>query len=186
MDSLRKLETRLDIIFVKDAPALPSNAKRAIVAYLPYINMVLGIFTLLIAWGLYQAAHTANQLIGSTSGTLNVYGAQVTVSHLTFTVWLALVVLVIEALIFIAAFPATKARRKAGWDLLFYAFLINVAYGIVAAFTDYGGIGRLLSSLIGSGVGLYLLFQIRDQYRAGPAIRRSRAAKPGKTKKTKK
>lgn len=183
MKALRNLEARLDKIFAKDAPPLPSNAKRAIVAYLPYINLALGIFTLLIAWSLYRAAHTVNQLIDSTGATLNVYGSQVTVSHLTFTVRLALVVLVVEALIFIAAFPATKARRKAGWDLLFYAFLINVAYGIVAVFTDYGGMGRLLWSLIGSAVGLYLLFQIRGNYHGGPAVRRNRPAAPAKGKK---
>ncbi len=169
IEALQSLEKKLDEIFVKDAPPLPSNAKRAIVAYLPYINLVLGILTLLIAMGLYRAAHAVNYLVDYGNSTLSLNGSRVTVSHLTFTVWLAIVVLAIEALIFIAAFPATKARKKQGWDLLFYAFLINVAYGVVAVFTDYGGIGRLLGSLVGSAVGLYLLFQIRGNYHAAKA-----------------
>jgi hypothetical protein len=155
MSAFTSLENKLDEIFVKKAPPLSSNAKRAIVAYLPYINLALGVLILLVAWGLYDAAHTVDYLIGS----------PVTVSHLTFTVWLAISVLVVEAVIFIAAFPASKARKKSGWDLIFYAFLINVAYGIVVVFTDFGGMGRLIGSLIGSAIGFYFLFQIRGNYK---------------------
>ncbi len=172
MSAFISLENKLDEIFVKKAPPLSSNAKRAIVAYLPYINLVLGVLTLLVAWGLYDAAHTVNYLIGSLA----------TVSHVTFTVWLVISVLVIEAIIFIAAFPATKARKKSGWDLIFYAFLINVAYGIVVLFTDYGGTGRLIGSLVGSAVGFYFLFQIRGNYNAGP-VTGSAAKNKGSAKK---
>ncbi len=80
-------------------------------------------------------------------------------------IWLSIAVLVVEALLYIAAFNPTKARKKSGWDLLFYALLVNVAYGIVVAFTYYGGIGRLLGSLIGSAIGFYFLFQIRASYK---------------------
>jgi succinate dehydrogenase/fumarate reductase cytochrome b subunit len=155
MSVFTSLEKKLDRIFVKKAPPLSSNARRAIVAYLPYINLVLGVLTLLVAWGLYDAAHTVDYLVGSSAA----------VSRLTFTVWLAIAVLIIEAVIFIAAFPASKARKKPGWDLIFYAFLINVAYGIVILFTDYGGLGRLIGSLAGSAVGFYFLFQIRGNYK---------------------
>lgn len=167
MSAFASLEKKLDEIFVKKAPPLSSNAKRAIVAYLPYINLVLGVLIILVAWGLYDAAHTVNYLIGS----------PVTVSQVTFTVWLAISVLVIEAVIFIAAFPATKARKKPGWDLIFYAFLINVAYGIVVMFTDYGGLGRLIGSLVGSAVGLYFLFQIRGNYGSAPVARQAAKSK---------
>jgi succinate dehydrogenase/fumarate reductase cytochrome b subunit len=155
MSAFTSLEKKLDEIFVKKAPPLSSNARRAIVACLPYINLALGVLTLLVAWGLYDAAHTVNYLIGSS----------VTASRVAFTVWLAVAVLIIEAAIFIAAFPASKARKKSGWNLIFYAFLINVAYGIVILFTDYGGIGRLIGSLAGSAIGFYFLFQIRGNYK---------------------
>lgn len=167
MSAFPSLENKLDEIFVKKAPPLSPNARRAIVAYLPYINLLLGVLTLLVAWGLYDAAHSVDYLIGS----------PVVVSHLTFTVWLAISVLTIEAVIFIAAFPASKARKKSGWDLIFYAFLINVAYGIAAIFTEYGGMGRLIGSLVGSAIGLYLLFQIRGNYDSVPGARRAAKGK---------
>lgn len=167
MSALKSLETNLDDIFVKNAPPLPSNAKKIIVEYLPYINLVLGVLSLLAAWSLYNAAHTVNTLIDYANTLGASYGAKASVSHLTFTVWLAVAVLAVEAVLYIAAFSGTKARRKSGWDLLFYALLVNIAYGIVAAFTDYGGVGRLLGSLLGSAIGFYFLFQIRGSYRAG-------------------
>jgi hypothetical protein len=56
---------------------------------------------------------------------------------------------------------------------MFYALLVNVAYGVVMLFTNYGGIGTLLSTLIGSAIGLYLLFQIRSSYGLHPAHKKS-------------
>jgi hypothetical protein len=82
-----------------------------------------------------------------------------------------LIVVAIEAVIYLLAFPATRDRKKSGWDLMFYALLINLVYGVIVVFTDYGGIGSLIGTIIGSGIGLYLLFQIRASYHkvAAPA-----------------
>jgi len=35
---------------------------------------------------------------------------------------------------------------------------------VVVLFSNYGGIGSLLGSLVGAAIGLYLLFQIRASY----------------------
>lgn len=174
MSKLQNLESTLDELFVKNAPALPDNAKKAIVRYLPYINLILGIVTLFTAYGLYNAAHTVNRLIDSLGA---VYGTAASTGHVPVSVWLAIAVLALEAGIYVAAFGPTRDRKKAGWDLLFYALLINVAYGIVAVFTDYGGFGRLFGSVIGSAIGLYFLFQIRGQYLGKPAGRKSPSRK---------
>jgi hypothetical protein len=58
----------------------------------------------------------------------------------------------------------TKERRKSGWDLMFYAVLLNTVYGLVLLFTDYGGVGSLIGSLIGTAIGLYFLFQLKPKY----------------------
>lgn len=165
MSSLQPLEKNLDEIFNKNAPSLPKGAKKIIVEWLPYINLILGILTLLAAWGLYNAARTVNSLVDYANTLSATYGGEkIATNRLTFTVWLAIGVLAVEAVLYIAAFSGTKARKKSGWNLLYYALLINVVYGIVALFTDYGGVGRLFSSVIGSAIGAYFLFQIRDSY----------------------
>lgn len=169
MNSLQSLEARLEDIFVRNAPPLPSNAKKIIVEYLPYINLVLGVLTLLTAWRLYDAAHAVDLLVYGTGA-----------NHLTGVVWLSIAVLAIEAVLYIAAFGPTRERKKSGWDLLFYALLVNLAYGIAVSFSYYGGIGRLLGSLIGSAVGLYFLFQIRASYKGRPGGKSTKSGKSAK------
>lgn len=51
-----------------------------------------------------------------------------------------------------------------GWDLLFIASIINLVYGIVVLFTDYGSIANLFWSIVGTAIGWYFLFQIREYY----------------------
>jgi len=169
-NALESLEKNLDDVFNKNAPALPAGAKKFIVTYLPYINLILGVLSLVAAWGLWNAAHTVNTLVDYANTLSATYGGEkISTNRLTFTVWLALGVLVVEALLYIAAFSGTKARKKSGWNLLYYALLINVVYGVIVLFTDYGGVGSLIGSLIGSAIGAYFLFQIRGSYSAGKA-----------------
>ncbi len=165
MSAFAGLEKSLDNIFAKQAPALPGNAKRALVTYLPWINLVLGLLTLYAVYGLWHWAHTANNLIEYANSLSAAYGGpQVATDRMNLGIWLGLIVLAIQAVLYIAAFQATRERKKSGWDLMFYALLINVVYGVVMLFTSYGGFGSLLGTIIGSSIGLYLLFQIRDAY----------------------
>ncbi len=165
MAAVKDLEKSLNDIFVNKAPALPPKVKKTIVEYLPWINLALGVFALWAAYGLWHWAHIADRLIDYTNSLNQLYGAPVLpTNRLSATVWLGLAILVIEAIIYIAAFPATRARKKSGWDLLFYALLVNVVYGLAVLFTDHGGFASLVSSVIGSAVGMYFLFQIREEY----------------------
>jgi hypothetical protein len=160
------LEKALDDIFVKNAPVkLPENAKKVIVQYLPWLNLIGGAFTLLTAWWLWDWAHKANQLVDYVNSIYQAAGGTNLVKdRLTVTVWLGIVVLVAEGIIYIAAFPGTRDHKKSGWNLLFYGLLLNIVYGLVVMFTDYGGVGSLIGALIGSVVGFYFLFQIRSYY----------------------
>lgn len=165
MASLNQLEDNLESIFVKKAPKLPEGAKKTIVEYLPWINLVLGLLTLWSAYALWHWAHIANSLVDYANTLNKLYGTGTVVSsRLTVGIWLGLIVLVIEALLYIAAFPGTRDKKKAGWNLLFYALLVNVVYGVVVMFTSYGGFGSLISYVVGSAIGLYILFQIRSSY----------------------
>ena len=75
--------------------------------------------------------------------------------------------LVVSAAIMLLAFSPLRAHLKRGWDLLLLGALVNLVYGIVMAFDrSYGGFSSLVSALIGSAIGLYFLFQVREYYGA--------------------
>jgi hypothetical protein len=167
MEALKGLETKLSDVFVKNAPfQLPAAAKKWIVQYLPYINLLLGFLSLLAAWTLYRWATVADNLVNYANELNRAFGgdAVAPVERLTAIVWLSIIVIAIEGVLYVLAFSPTKARKKSGWDLLFLALLVNVVYGVVVTFTDYGGPSNLLSTLISTVIGLYFLFQIRDAY----------------------
>jgi hypothetical protein len=168
---LTALEQKLDEIFVKNAPALPKKAVDIIVEYLPYLNLIIGLLTLSSAYWLWHWAHAANDLVNYANELSRTYGGgDVVADRMGFGIWLGLLVLLVEAVIYLAAFPGLRDRKKTGWNLLFYGLLINVVYGFVILFTSYGGVGSLIGSIIGSAIGGYFLFQIRDRYSAQPAV----------------
>lgn len=165
MGALQPLEKSLDDLFVKQAPALPAGGKKALVQYLPWINLILGLIALYTAYVLWHWAHFANSLINYANSLSAAYGGPtVATNRLSVGIWLGIVVLAIEALLYIAAFPGTRDRKKVGWNLMFYALLVNIVYGVLVLFTDYGSVGNLVGAVIGSAIGLYLLFQIRSSY----------------------
>lgn len=165
MDLLKSLESRLDVIFNQKAPTLSRNAKKVIVQYLPWINLILGVFTLLAVRALWSWAHVANGLVNYVNNLNANYGLPAAPVHrMGFGIWLAVIVLAIEAILYIAAFPGTRAHKKSGWNLLFYALIINVVYGVIILFTSYGGISSLIETVIASAIGAYFLFQIRSTY----------------------
>ncbi len=167
MATLGSLEKNLQDIFVGKLPPLSPNGKKLIVKYLPYISIVVGTLTLIAAWELWHWAHVANNLINYANEMSRMYGGeQVATTRMNAGVWLALIALVTEAIMYLMAFQPTKDRKKSGWDLIFYAALVNIAYGVITIFTDYNGFGSFLGTVIGSGVGLYLLFQVRESYLA--------------------
>lgn len=165
MSALNDLENSLEKVFVKNAPKLPEKAKETIVEWLPWINLVLGILTLWSAYVLWHWAHLANGLANYVNQLSQTYGINTPAAHrLGAVVWLGLIVLAVEGILYIMAFQATRARAKNGWNLLFYALLVNLVYGFVNIFSNYGGFGSFIGYLIGTAVGLYFLFQIRSRY----------------------
>lgn len=165
MAMLQELESNLDGVFVKNAPKLPENGKRMLVNWLPWINLIAGILSLWAAYALYHWAHLANGLINYADQLSQAYGGPaVAGDRLNAAVWLGIIVLAVEGVLYLMAYPATKARSKRGWDLMFMALLVNIVYGVVVLFTDYGGVGTFIGTLIGSVIGLWLLFQIRGKY----------------------
>jgi hypothetical protein len=170
MSALQPLENSLDDLFVKQAPELPLNGKKALVQYLPWISLFLGLISLWTVYVLWHWAHLANNLINYANSISAAYGGpMISNNRLSFGIWVGLTVLAVEALLYIAAYPGLRDRKKSGWDLLFYGLIINVVYGVVIAFTSYGGVGNLIWTLLGSAIGFYFLFQIRGSYKGARA-----------------
>ena len=165
MKALQSAETSLEDIFIKQAPSLPSNAKKVIVEWLPWINLVIAILTLWSVWILWDWAHKVNKVIEIINQTNSNYLSNApAVNKLSFGIWLSLGIMAIEAVIYLMAFSPLRSRQKRGWDLLFLGLFINLLYGFVVMFTSYGGFGNFIGSLIGTTIGLYFLFQIREHY----------------------
>lgn len=165
MSAVSTIEKSLSGLF-KSAPKLPANGKKALVQYLPWINAVLGALMLLAAYSLWNWADKVNNAVDYVNELTKAFGGTEVAGGSRFNVgiWIGIVLLVVQAVLYLAAFKPTQARKKKGWDLLFYALLANVVYAVVVLFTDYGGVGSLVGYLIGAVIGFYLLFQIRDSY----------------------
>lgn len=187
MADLNQLEKQLDEVFVKNAPfQLPKDVKDWIVKYLPYINLFFGVMSLWAAWAVYDAARIANGFVEYANELNRAFGTgnEISTSRLSLAVWVGVIALVVQGVIWIAAYPGTKARQKSGWNLLFLAVGLNAVYGLVSLFTYYGGIGNFLGYIIGTVIGLYFLFQIRSYYN-GKVTDTSKAPKASAPKETK-
>lgn len=155
---MKVLETKLDEWLVKKAPyQLPENFKKGLVKAMPWLVLVGGVLTLLGALSLYQLMSMANELsLAYTyyTGVSYNYGP---------LMWVSLLLIVVEAVILFMAFAPLKAQKKRGWDLLFWLSLLNVVYAVIYLVAA-PNLGQFLFSLLGTLIGLYLLFQIRSHY----------------------
>ena len=184
MGPLKQLEDTLSPVFTKNAPVqLPENAKKWIVEYGPIIGAVLGIFGIIASLSLWSAAHTVNRLVDYSNAISKAYGTGETVKSLGIFFYLSFASLIITSVISIAAYPGLKARSKSrGWDLLFLSAIISLIYSVLNAAYSFSFF-NLLSSLVGSAIGLYFLFQIRSYYMGA---KKTDAPKPVDAPKTKK
>jgi uncharacterized membrane protein HdeD (DUF308 family) len=165
MDALNALAKQLEPIF-KALPALPKGAKDWLVKAWPVLAIIFGVLQLLAAWGLWHVGHIYNALTAYTNQMYGMYGISAPVNHLGLFYWVGLLVLVADAVILFMAYPGLKARSRNGWNMLLLSALVNALYGVLLAFNgSYDGVGRLISSLIGTAIALYFLYQVQSYYK---------------------
>jgi len=165
MAKLDKLETTLDDVLNKNAPfKVPESGRKSLAHNMWWLALVFGVLELWAAWALWHAAHLVDQLVDYTNSLYSAYGVAPVDHNLGPVYYLAFGMLLVTAVLALLAAPHLKAMKKAGWNLMFYSILINVVYAVVVLFADYGGFGNMLAALVGSVVGAYLLFQVRDQF----------------------
>jgi hypothetical protein len=164
---LTGLEGWLDSIFGAKFPVqLPKAAREWIVKVSPWLALVGGVVSLWAAWAFWQAGHYVNQLANWANSLSAAYGVPTTSTRLGVMWYLALVVLVVQAVFMLLAFSGLRDRKKRGWNLLFYSSLVALALGVVELFVSGYGFGSLIGSLIGTAIGMFILFQIRSYYKA--------------------
>lgn len=155
---MKDIESKLDELLVKKAPyQLPEGFKKGLVSALPWIAILGGVLTLLAFLGALQviwAVSTLGTLAGLSGLVISNYGV---------LIWLSVLILVVECVLFFMAFGPLKARKKNGWNMLFWLSLITAGSAVV--YLVFGlNIGQFLFSLVGALISLYLLFQVRSFY----------------------
>ncbi len=147
--AVNDLEKKLEAYFTNKLPALPVSIKELIVEWLWVLVLVsliwMGVSFLMmmgtmLGWGMVMP-------IGLIMG----FGV----------VWLGggviLAGMVAGIVLLWKALPLLKARKIKGWRFLFYALLISIGVDLV--------ILNLLGMVINGGIGLYILFQIKEYYK---------------------
>ncbi|PIP14657.1 chromate transporter [Candidatus Roizmanbacteria bacterium CG23_combo_of_CG06-09_8_20_14_all_35_49] len=143
--TLAKLETILEDFFVKKLPGLPDSLKEFIVKISPWLSLIFLIlslpailFTLGFGTLLSPFAFLGGIKMGMSFGL-----------GLVFTA----ITVVMEAL----AIPGLFKRAMTGWRWLYWAALVSGVQSIVSF--NLGGL------IIGTGISLYFLFQIKSYYK---------------------
>lgn len=161
---LAPLEKSLDDIFGSKASyQLPVGFKDFLVKVAPWLSLASGILGLLSALSLWRLASSVNEFVDYANQLSVAYGGPVQARDTGFLLWVSLAMIVLFSILAFLAFPGLRARKKVGWNIMFYSMLASVLYSVVSIFY-YGGFGSLVGSLIGTAIGLYLLFQVRSRY----------------------
>ncbi len=138
--------TTLEELFNK-LPSLPKDVKEFIVKNAPILNYVIIAIT----------AYMAIMLFGITSY-FSTFAPIIPVhSIFGFSTFLSLIFLIASIILFIKAIPGLKNKKIDGWNMMFYASLVQLVYSIFS--------GNLIGQLFGTAVGLYFLFQVKSYYK---------------------
>ncbi len=162
-----KLETQLDEWLDKKAPfKLPANGRKSLAHALWWIALIVGVLDLWAAFMFWHAGHLVDRLVDYSNSLAAAVGAPTYATpHLGLFYYLTVLSITVVGVVMLLATPHLKAMKKAGWNLLFYALLVQVLVAVFRMFSDVGGgLGNFVVSLFWAVVGAYFLFQVRDNF----------------------
>lgn len=139
------LESTLENLFVKKAPALPKNIKNLIIQFGPWLLLISIIYSLPSLFTLLGLG-TISLPFGYWGGTR--YG-----QHFSSSLVFILVITTLNTI----ALPGLFKRQKQGWKLLFYSSLAAFVQNLLSF--------NLGSLVIGSALSWYILFQIKSSFK---------------------
>jgi hypothetical protein len=142
---MEQLDTVLTEYLVKKAPGLPKEVKEFVVKFGPWISLAAGIMLLpaiLALFGVGVLFSPAVVMFGGRFGLSLVLGILLTLLQMGLQ---------------FAAIPGLLKREMRGWKLAYYAVLAGAVYSLVHL--------SILNLIIGTGIGLYFLYQIKSYYK---------------------
>ncbi len=138
------LEKEVRNVFAK-FPPFPEGLTEFLVTIIPWAGLVLALFGIL---GFLTLVGVGSFITVASIG-VDSYGS-------VWQMWIGIIGLGLAAVLYLLAFQPLRARSIKGWNLLYYAFLVNLA---VNALT-FQFFGLIISFLIGG----WVLYQIRPKY----------------------
>lgn len=149
-DSLGGLENSLNDLFVKKAPfQLPKNVKDILVNFAPWLALIGGVFAVLAALAIFG--------LGGLVVPLSLYGGAPLTTSFFSAYFFSLAILGVAGILELMAFPGLRKRSIKAWRLLFYAQLVWAVSELIHF--------NLVNFVLGTVIGLYFLFQIREYYK---------------------
>lgn len=163
MELVHKAEKALEGIFTS-LPSLPKDAKKGLADLLPWLVGIGGLLQLWSAWQLYRWADSWGRVADWANTWARSMGVETGSSGYSLWLWISVVAAALTGVIMLIAFSKVQQKLKSGWDLVFLAAIINLIYGVLTVFIDSYGSNSLIGALIGSAIGFYLLFQVREYF----------------------
>lgn len=143
MESKLPLEKELEPIFLQKFPPFSESVKEFLVQYGPYIILVLSVIGVL---GLLTALGVGGAIFGAGGASIGI----------GFNFYLGIALGIITLVLYLMAFSPLKARKRAGWNLLYYALLIGLVSNLIQL--------SIFGFIVGGLIGFWVLFQIREKY----------------------
>ena len=147
--SFNQLETLLEDYLGKKAPAMPDNIKETLVSFAPYlaiIGVVLAVPGILALLGAGAMVGPFSAFLGA--GYMIHYGA---------SYFIGMAGLVVTAVLEALAISGLFKRSMGAWRLMYYSVLVSLVTSVFQ--------GSLFGGLIGTLIGLYILFQVKAKYK---------------------
>lgn len=163
MKFLGKIEAGLAKFFDK-LPDLSLGTKELLVKFMPWLALIGGLFQLFAAWSLYVWARGTNELV-EYAERLRKLGIETEVAKWDFWIITAFILLVIDAVILLVAFPKLQSGHKSGWNLMLISAFISLLYSVGSLILRYrGSLWEDIWSLCIALLVFYILFQVRKLY----------------------
>ncbi|MEK7551211.1 MAG: hypothetical protein AAB532_01290 [Patescibacteria group bacterium] len=149
MDAQTKQMTKvLDDSYAK-LPALPKGATDFIVNIAPWLSLIFGVLSILVGVSAFGFL-----------AVLSPFAAVSGVGAYAITGLLSSIVLLVEGVIMVVAFPALRKRAQRGWTLLLWSLVLSVVSSVLTL-----NVFGVVQSVVGALIGYYFLYQMRSYYK---------------------